>query len=184
MSAQSVAWHLIWNQCEVVARPMAVINLRTRARLTDKPFARAAAALLTAVAAVVAVATAVAACGTATTPAAGSAGSHAPAAKATLTIKATDKAIDKVTRWTLRCDPPGGTMPDPAAACKTLLGPKDTLIPIKRDIMCPMIMISGKQIIVDGTWFGQKVHRVIIDGGCDLPIFNNLAKGFGANVFN
>jgi hypothetical protein len=44
--------------------------------------------------------------------------------------------------------------------------------------MCPMIMVSGKQIVVDGTWFGKKVHRVIIDGSCDLGIFNSLNRTF------
>ncbi len=56
----------------------------------------------------------------------------------------------------------------------------------RRHIMCPMILISGEQIIVDGTWFGKQVHRTIIDGGCDLPVFNNLAKTFGNHprIFN
>jgi hypothetical protein len=138
--------------------------------------------LLTAAVGVIAVAGVLAGCGTAAAPSAGragSAGSHAPAAKATLTIKVTDRADGKVTRWTLRCDPPGGTTPDPAAACKTLSGTKDVLIvPLRHHIMCPMIMVSGKQIVVDGKWFGKQVHRVITDGGCDLPIFNNLAKTF------
>ncbi|HYK34204.1 MAG TPA: SSI family serine proteinase inhibitor [Streptosporangiaceae bacterium] len=178
---------------------MAVINLRTRARFTPRPFARPAAAsggsfarndgsrrpghmLLTAVVGVIAAAGVLAGCGTAAAPGAGgagSAGSHR-AAKATLTIKVTDRAAGKVTHWSLRCDPPGGTTPDPAAACKALFGHKNTLIPLRRHtmIMCPMILVSGKQIIVDGTWFGKKVHRVLIDGECDLPIFNSLAKIF------
>jgi hypothetical protein len=137
--------------------------------------------LLTAVAGVIAIAAVLAGCGTAAAPRAGgtgSAGSHGSAAKATLTIKVTDRAAGKVTRWTLRCDPPGGTAPDPAAACKTLFGAKDTFTPLRRHVMCPMIMVSGKQIVMDGTWFGKKVHRVITDGGCDLPIFNSLAKTF------
>jgi hypothetical protein len=161
---------------------MAVINLRTRATLIRGPIARRPGhMLLTAVVGVIAVAGVLAGCGTAAAPRAGgtsSAGSHGPAAKAILTIKATDKAGGKVTRWTLRCDPPGGTAPDPAAACKTLFGAKDTFAPVRHRVMCPMIMVSGKQIVMDGTWFGKKVHRVIIDGGCDLSVFNSLAKTF------
>lgn len=177
---------------------MAVINLRTRAQLTRRPLARLATVsgassaqkdgarrsghkLLTGVVGVIAVAGFLVGCGAATTPGAGgagSAGSHAHAAKATLTIKVTDKANGKVTRWTLRCDPPGGTAPDPAAACKTLFSAKNALIPLKRHIMCPMILVSSKQIVVDGTWFGKQVHRVIIDGGCDLSTFNSLARTF------
>lgn len=178
-SDDDVACDVIWNQRKVVARPMAVINLRSRARFIPGHM------LLTAVVGVIAAAGVLAGCGTAAAPGAGgtgSAGSHAHAAKhaakGTLTIKVTDKANGTVTRWTLRCDPPGGTTPDPAAACKALFHSKDVLSPVRHHlmIMCPMIMVSGKQISVDGTWFGQKVHRVIIDGECDLPIFNILAR--------
>ena len=180
---------------------MAVINIRTRARLTRRPFARPAAGsgtsparndgtrkprhiLLTAVAGVIAAAGVLAGCGTAATAGAGGAASQAHPAKASLTIKVTDKANGKVSHWTLRCDPPGGTSPDPAAACKTLFSTKDAFDPRKHLVMCPMIMVSGKQIVVDGVWFGKQVHRVIIDGGCDLSIFNNLAKNFNAKIFN
>lgn len=147
-------------------------------RLTPRP------KLLTVVVGVIAVAGVLAGCGTAAMH--GSAASHAPAAKATLTIKVTNRANNTVTRWTLRCDPPGGTTPNPAAACLVLSGANATkgakgaenafLAQLRRHVMCPMIMVSARQIIVDGTWFGKKVHQVLIDGTCDLPIFNGLAK--------
>lgn len=155
---------------------MAVINLRTRARLGRRPFGYML--LTTAAVGVIATAGSLAGCGTATTPGAGGPGSSGPpAAKATLSIKIANEG-GKVTRWTLRCDPPGGTSPDPAAACKALFDAKNPFSPQVRHVMCPMIMVSGKQIIVDGTWFGKKVHRVIIDGSCDLGIFNSLARTF------
>jgi hypothetical protein len=161
---------------------MAVINLRTKAQ-RPRPLL-----LTTAVVGVITAAGSLVGCGTATAPSAGSAGSagsHAPA-KATLSIQVIDRGQGKPTRWTLRCDPVGGTAPNPAALCKTLFGSKSTFILPRRHIMCPMILVSGKQIVVDGTWFGQKVHRVIIDGGCDLPFFNNLSKNFGnrPKIFN
>ena len=156
---------------------MVVINLRTRPTV-----------LTTAVAGAILAAGTLVGCGTASAPAAGTAGgagSHAPA-KATLSIQIIDRAQGKTTHWTLRCDPVGGTAPHAASLCRTLFGSKATLILPRRHIMCPMIMVSGKQIIMDGTWFGKKVHRVIIDGGCDLTIFNNLARSIGssANIFN
>ncbi len=128
-------------------------------------------------------------CGTASAPGAGNgsgspsagSGSGSPAhpAKATLTIKLTDKAAGIVKHWTLRCAPPGGNAPNAAALCRVLTTNKRALGPIMPRIMCPQILISGKQIIVDGIWYGKKVHRVIIDGGCDLPIFNSMEKMFG-----
>jgi len=177
---------------------MAVINLRTRARLSRRPVdsahrhnrARPRHLLLTtAVAGVIAAAGSLVGCGTAAAPGAGSGGSggsHAPAAKATLSISLVSHSPNKTTHWTLRCDPVGGTAPDPAGLCRTLFGAKDTIISMRRHIMCPMILVSGRQIIVDGTWFGKKVHRVIIDGGCDVAIFNNLTKSMGhqAKIFN
>ena len=163
---------------------MAVINLRTKTRPTRGSIARRPGHIASAAAVVIVVAGALAGCGTAAapSPSTGSPSSHAATAKATakatLSIKVADKANGTVTHWTLRCDPPGGTTPDPAAACKALFGAKDAFTLPRRHIMCPMIMVSGKQITLDGSWFGKKVHRVIIDGGCDLPIFNSLAKTF------
>jgi hypothetical protein len=96
------------------------------------------------------------------------------------------KSETGVTHWTLRCDPVGGDAPDAAATCRVLFGTRHPINPIMMHpmspimprIMCPMILISSKQIIVDGTWFGKKVHRVFIDGGCDLLLFNSLVKTF------
>jgi hypothetical protein len=121
---------------------------------------------------------AVAGCGTQLAPGSGSAGSGGaggskPApAKATLTF--TIIGSGPVKHWTLRCDPPGGTHPDPAATCRTLMRVKNPFAPPAKHIMCPMIMVSDKQIKVTGTWFGSKVNRVLVDGGCDLTIFNKL----------
>jgi hypothetical protein len=153
---------------------MSVINHRSKARLGRPPL------FTTAVVGAILATGALVGCGSAAAPGAGGpgpTGQHARPAKATLTVTVTDKADGTVKHWTLRCDPVGGTAPDPAAACKTLFGAKHPFKPLPH-VMCPMIMISGKQIIVDGTWFGQKVHRVIIDGGCDLPFFNSLDKTF------
>lgn len=186
-AADRAARNVKWNQRKVVARPMVVINLKTRAGLTRRPIARPrwpGHTLLTAVVGVIATAGVLAGCGTAAAPGAAGTGSHPAAAKATLTIKVINRADGKVSHWTLRCDPVGGTTPDPAAACKTLSGTKNALSPLRHHIMCPMMLVSGEQIIVDGTWHGKKVHRVIIDGGCDLSIFNNLVKTFGAKIFN
>ena len=153
---------------------MDVRNLRSRARPGGLPILATAV-----VGALVAVGSLVG-CGTASGPGTGSgSGSPAHPAKATLTIRLTDKAAGLVKHWTLRCAPVGGTAPNPAGLCRVLFKNKHALGPIMPRIMCPQILVSGRQIIVDGTWYGRKVHRVIIDGGCDLPIFNSMEKMFG-----
>jgi hypothetical protein len=119
---------------------------------------------------------AVTGCGVAAAPGSGSAGK---AAKATLTLSLVNHQPGSSPKhWTLRCDPVGGTAPDPAATCKVLAATKEAFGPVKKNIMCPMILASSKQIVVSGIWYGHKVHRIIIDGECDIGLFNNLNKTF------
>jgi hypothetical protein len=120
-------------------------------------------------------------CGTATGPGGGSGSGSGPTparAKAVLTITLTNAPGGQgPSHWTLRCDPPGGSQPDPAAACAALMHVKYGLARLPpKHLMCPMIMVSSKQYVVTGTWFGKKVHRVIVDGGCDLSLFGTIDK--------
>jgi hypothetical protein len=81
-------------------------------------------------------------------------------------------------RWTLRCQPAGGTHPDPAAACKALFAVKDPFAPQRHRLVCPMIMANAEQATISGTWFGHKVHRIVIDGGCDVGLWTELHTVF------
>jgi len=103
-------------------------------------------------------------------------GAAQPKADLTVTIRA--HARSTPVRWTLRCDPAGGTVPDPAAACAALRRIRPFA---QRSIRmaCPMIMAGDGRIVVTGTWYGQSVHRNFIDGGCDLGHFRELHKIFG-----
>lgn len=116
-------------------------------------------------------------CGTAVGPGTGTGGPAAPSpAKVALSFTVRKGPASAITRWTLRCDPPGGSLADPGAACTTLLAMKSPFGPRPAQTICPMIMASSGQIVVTGTWFGQKVHRVVVDGGCDLGLFGTLGK--------
>jgi hypothetical protein len=124
-----------------------------------------------------------AACGSTAAPgsAARPSGSHSPAgttaaAKASLTIVTT--AAGKAHRWTLRCDPPGGSKPDAAVACAQLVAHKTILAPTAVKVMCPMIMADAPSFIVYGTWFGKPVHESIVDGGCDISRWSQMHEIF------
>ena len=39
-----------------------------------------------------------------------------------------------------------------------------------------MILRSDQKILVTGTWLGKSVHRIVLDGGCDLVLFSKLHK--------
>jgi len=57
-----------------------------------------------------------------------------------------------------------------------LLKLKSPFAPIAKEKNCPMLLLSNKKILVTGTWFGVKVHRLVVDGGCDMALFDSLNK--------
>lgn len=120
--------------------------------------------------------------GGASTPGGTAPGGGHGLAKVALTFTMNSGTGSPLVRRTLHCDPPGGTNPHPAAACKALLHLKMTakgkqpFAPASKHVMCPMIMMSDKRIVVTGTWYGIKVHRVVLDGGCDVALFESMSK--------
>jgi Subtilisin inhibitor-like len=83
------------------------------------------------------------------------------------------------TVYTLRCEPPGGTTPDPVAACARLLTGPSLFAPRPAHLLCPMIMESAARASVTGTYFGKQVHVTIVEGGCDLSRWAKLKRVFG-----
>jgi Subtilisin inhibitor-like len=100
------------------------------------------------------------------------------AAKVSLTVVEAGVGTSPTRHWTLRCDPPGGTTPDPAAMCTRLLAFKDIFTPAPTHVMCPMIMADARTYIVEGTWFGKQIHESIADGGCSLARWAELGQVF------
>jgi hypothetical protein len=81
--------------------------------------------------------------------------------------------------WIVRCDPPGGTHQDPAAVCAKLIADKNVLSKLHSvHVMCPMIMSDARTFLITGTFFGQKVHETVVDGGCDLSRWATLNQIF------
>jgi hypothetical protein len=106
----------------------------------------------------------------------------APQVTLDVTIYPADYPADNTlpSTLTLRCDPDGGTAPDPAAACAQLLAEPDLLEPqpVGHVIACPMILASGARIVVDGAYLGRQVNETIVDGGCDLQRWTELMQIF------
>lgn len=97
-------------------------------------------------------------------------------AKVTLTFTLTGAPASHGKPEKLSCDPVGG-QPGATSACTALLkSKKNPFAPIAKGTNCPMLLRSNKKILVTGTWFGITVHRIVVDGGCDVALFDSLNK--------
>ena len=106
------------------------------------------------------------------------AGAGAKAPKVSLDITVVRKPGATPQHWTLRCDPPGGTHPDPAGACRVLLAAKSPFAPIIKHVQCPMIIASQATATIKGWWFGKKVDSVLVDGGCTMARWTKIGQVF------
>lgn len=104
-----------------------------------------------------------------------------PAAKVSVTVAVTPTPGAAAKRWTLRCDPVGGTHPDARAACRQLLAAKNPFAPIPRGIMCPMIVAGPQKATISGTFFGQRVASNFSRAGCEAARWAKLGEVFGSS---
>ncbi len=133
-----------------------------------------------------------AACGSTTVP--GSGGSAVPAtsapaassggpattaaAKISLEVSFSGSPTTAPAHYTLRCDPDGGTVADPAGACAKLMRGASLFAPLPAHVACPMIMANAGRATVTGSYLGRPVRETIVDGGCDLGRWAKLRHVF------
>jgi hypothetical protein len=118
------------------------------------------------------------ACGSTPAPSGAAAPSSTPAPKVSLDITVSSTPGAPTKHWTLRCDPAGGTHPDPSAACAVLLKAKNPFAPLPKGIMCPMIRVGTKTAIIEGTYFGKHVDLRLSEGGCWLARWGQIGQIF------
>jgi Subtilisin inhibitor-like len=116
------------------------------------------------------------ACGTSPAPSGSAASSAPPKVSLDIKVSGAPGTADKL--WTLRCDPVGGTHPDPAKACAILLKAKAPFAPVPKGIECPMIMAGAKTATVTGTYFGKHVDTTFMQGGCGLARWAQVGQIF------
>jgi len=81
--------------------------------------------------------------------------------------------------WSLRCEPAGGTMPNAAAACRSLSADATILHPVRATgIRCATTTAKARSFTITGTWHGAKLHEVVRDGGCDVRRWSMMAQIF------
>jgi hypothetical protein len=84
---------------------------------------------------------------------------------------------DASVTWTLRCGPPSGTLPRPAAACRRLARGGPTLFaPVPKDIVCTEIYGGPQKARVVGTVAGRRIWATFTRvNGCHIDRWNRLA---------
>ena len=76
---------------------------------------------------------------------------------------------------TLTCDPAGGDLPDPAAACAALAAEADALDPVPADTACTELYGGPEQARITGTLAGAPVDAVLSRGnGCEIDRWERL----------
>ncbi|MBM3681500.1 MAG: hypothetical protein FJW81_09340, partial [Actinobacteria bacterium] len=76
---------------------------------------------------------------------------------------------------TLTCDPAGGDLPDPAAACAALAAEADALEPVGPDIACTEIYGGPEEARITGTLDGVEVAvRLSRVDGCEIDRWERL----------
>jgi hypothetical protein len=123
-----------------------------------------------------------AACGSQHAAASGTASGTASTTQpsVSLTIEVRPSAHAAAQHWTLTCDPAGGTLASPAAACAALTRVSDPFAPVKRGMMCPMIYAGPQTATIRGTWHGKHVNATFsrVDG-CQTARWSRIAPVFG-----
>lgn len=76
---------------------------------------------------------------------------------------------------TLTCDPAGGDLPDPAAACAALAAEAGALDPVPPDMACTEIYGGPEQARITGTVDGEALDVTLGRGnGCEIDRWERL----------
>ena len=78
--------------------------------------------------------------------------------------------------WTVSCDPPAGTHPDPAAACDTLHAAEMSLFePVAEGVRCTEVFGGPERVDVNGTLRGKRIEATFTrQNGCEIKRWNAL----------
>jgi hypothetical protein len=106
--------------------------------------------------------------------------SESPTTSLTITVNTGDGTAAQ--EWTLTCDPPGGSHPDPSAACAVLAGLEPTVFdPVDPNQMCTQIYGGPETATVRGMWDGEPLDASFArNNGCEIARWDVIKAMFGA----
>lgn len=93
-----------------------------------------------------------------------------------LTVRVTARPGASPRVWRLRCDPPGGTHPNPAGACAALARAKNPFAPVPTGTVCAQIYGGPQTAAITGVWRGRTVSaHYTRRNGCETARWNALS---------
>jgi Subtilisin inhibitor-like len=104
-------------------------------------------------------------------------GASPPTASVRGTYWADSAKPDASVVWTLRCDPPGGSLPQPKRACERIAsGGAKLFAPVPRGIACTQIYGGPQKARVVGTVLGTRVWATFTrTDGCQIGRWQRLS---------
>ena len=85
-------------------------------------------------------------------------------------------ASAKPKQWTLRCEPPAGSHPQDAEACRKLKAMKQPFKPPRKGLQCTQQYGGPQEAVITGTYQGQRVFASLsLRDGCQIARFKRLA---------
>lgn len=107
-----------------------------------------------------------------------SSGPPSPAATPTSASQLTivvDDGTGKTTRWTLTCDPAGGSHPDPEGACAAVDGHRTALDPVPAGRACAQVYSGPERAEITGLWRGETISAALSrNDACQTARWNAL----------
>jgi subtilisin inhibitor-like len=114
----------------------------------------------------------------------GTAGS-APETELTISYWSQGRGTEPSERWTLRCNPAGGTVPRARAVCRQLYAIAKPFARRNPNLVCTDQYGGPQQAVIAGTHRGSRVWIALgMRNGCDISRAKRLAflvPGFSAN---
>jgi hypothetical protein len=92
-----------------------------------------------------------------------------------ITVWAEGREAGDPLRFTLRCSPAGGTVPQPAAACRKLAAMANPFAPTPKDTLCTDQYGGPQRAVVAGTHKGRRIWIALAArNGCEISRWNRL----------
>ena len=81
--------------------------------------------------------------------------------------------------WTLRCAPPGGSLPNAAAACRAIRENRAAFRAVAPETICTQIFGGPQVATVRGVLSGRRISAAFArNNGCEIARWNRLSKLF------